>query len=145
MEDTTMATEVRENPAKTREQVAKLAAEGKNAKEIAEATGKTLATVYSHLRKINPDAPRKRGRPRKDEAEKRAAATQAKAAKATGTKPAPARKSTPKATTNGNGHANVDLSDLRSEIEGMIEAKRAEVAAKQAEVARLKEMLALTK
>jgi transposase len=94
---------------KTREQVKAMAAEGKSAKEIAEALGKTPATIYSHLRNLNA-TPRKRGRPRKTEeaAEKVVASV----------------KSPPKAATNG--HTKVDGS-LKQHIESEIAKREHEI------------------
>lgn len=128
--------EVRANP--TREKVAVMEKEGKSAKEIAAALDMSTATVYNHLRQLHPDKPRKRGRPRKTEAEKAAAVETPKAETPVKT---PKRRGRPPkaatATANGNG-VNVDLSDLRSNIQSMIDVKRAEIS-------KLNEMLALTK
>src|SRR3954454_17493075 len=61
-----MATETKD---RTKDQVKALHAEGKSAKEIAEALGKTPATIYNHLRGLGLGQG-KRGRPRKTDAEK---------------------------------------------------------------------------
>lgn len=144
---------VRENPTKSK--VAELEQEGKSAKEIAAALDISTATVYNQLRALHPDKPRKRGRPPLSDEEKAARAAakgqpspKAAVAKAKGEAPKrrgrPPKSATPAPVAaaedhgNGNGGVDVDLPELRAEIKHLIEVK-------QAELAKLKEMLALTK
>lgn len=107
--------------AKTKDQVAAMAKEGKSAAEIAEALGKTQATVYSHLRNLGVGPKRGRGRPRKSDAEK-AETTDAKSeTKATRARPGA------KAPADSNGHAPT-TGDLRKTVEALIKAKQTELS-----------------
>ena len=102
--------------ARTKQQVAELAAQGKSAAEIAETLGKTVATIYSHLRNLKSEGSegekkevKPRGRPRKNpETEVKSQAPKAKAA---------------------NGHkAEAEFPELRGQIEKLIEQRKAELA-----------------
>ncbi len=95
----------------TRGQVEILAKEGKTAKEIADALGKTPATIYNHLRNLGIAPEGKRGRPRKnpDEAPAEApAAPRARPGAAKADEPAKANVFAAKATKNGStGSADI--------------------------------------
>lgn len=118
----------------TKDQVIALHKDGKSAKEIAEALGKTTATVYNHMRNAGLGTG-KRGRPRKSDAEK-AKATEAKSdTKAQsegvktrprpGSKAAPAEKVTAKASTNGHDEARFPV--VRQAIEAQLATARRDV------------------
>jgi biotin operon repressor len=108
----------------TRQQVEELVAKGKTAAEIAEALGKTKATIYSHLRNIEEAGGKTnksttRGRPRAD-AEDAPAATdeapkprpnpRAKTGEKVEAKAKPAKPNVFTVTAgNGNGHSEVDV------------------------------------
>lgn len=90
----------------SRQKVEHLHKQGKSAKDIADALDMSQANVYAHLRKISAEAgeaPRKRGRPPKVQAENGKAETKAEGKPAT--RPAPG-KAAPKAATAKVAEAN---------------------------------------
>lgn len=116
----------------TKDQVIALHKDGKSAKEIAEALGKTTATVYNHMRNAGLGTG-KRGRPRKSDAEK-AKATETKSETKSegvktrprpGSKAAPAEKVTAKASTNGHDEARFPV--VRQAIEAQLATARRDV------------------
>jgi predicted ArsR family transcriptional regulator len=138
-----MATEAPEKPVKTKDRVAALLKEGHSAKEISEALGKTLATVYVHIRNIEKEqgntTPRKRGRPPKVQADgesKPASRPRPPRATRTVAQRGETQKVLDKAAS-GNGH-NAHGFDRFPRIK---EAIHEELRAKRNEVAVLEKML----
>lgn len=133
-----------ETKEKTVDQVKALAAEGKNAQEIAKALGKTPATVYNHMRNLGLGHG-KRGRPKKSDAEK------AKTQEAKGevkTRPRPGSKTEttkskpgpkPKVPADSNGH---DATATAERFPKVAQAIEAELVEARSRVATLEGMLA---
>lgn len=106
--------------ATTKDQVKAMAADGKSAQEIAEALGKTPATIYNHLRNLGVAPKGKRGRPRKSED----GAQPAKAA--TRKRPSPKTRTAPQ-TASRNGHSEVLLPELRDQVKDAIQKRQREI------------------
>jgi uncharacterized protein YjcR len=128
----------------TREQVEELMNKGMEAKEIAEKTGKTPATVYVHIRNINAERgvkPRGRGRPPKvqTDGESKPATRKAppksdsksdEAPKKRGRPPGSGKKSagSPQAADNGHHTSAADrFPAIKAAIESELSDKRREV------------------
>lgn len=125
-----------EAPASTKDQVREMLDEDKSVEEIAEALGKTKATIYVHIRNIKSERgekPRGRGRPPKVGGDKTEAKGKTDSAKS---RPAPpkAGKEAPgktEAPAKDNGHAESfgeRFPDVKDAIERQLSQKRKDVA-----------------
>jgi transposase-like protein len=126
-----------EAPASTKDQVREMLDADKSVEEIAEALGKTKATIYVHIRNIKAERgekPRGRGRPPKaapaegngDSAKSRPAPP--KAGAGASTKAAPAAKSEAPAKANGAVSFAERFPLVKASIEQELAEKRKEVA-----------------
>lgn len=123
-----------ETKEKTRDQVKALAGEGKNAQEIAEALGKTPATVYNHLRNLGLGHG-KRGRPKGSGKTEGESKTEVKTRPRPGSKtetakakPGPKPKPIPASSNGHDATASARFPKIAEAIEAELVEARSKVA-----------------
>lgn len=133
-----------EAPASTRDQVTEMYDADKSVEEIAEALGKTKATIYVHIRNIKAERgekPRGRGRPPKaasPDGEKDSAKSRPAPPKAGTKAEAPAKATPAKAETPAKSNGSASFAERFPRVKDSIEQ---ELAEKRKEVAILERML----